>query len=76
MSRRRKGYDGLCDDVTTHRPEIWICPKIIGLVMLETLIHELLHAAFPDLKEETVTQVAHDIAVVLWDLGYTADWDD
>ena len=36
---------------------------------LDTVIHECLHAAFPDLCEEAVTDSATDIARVLFRLG-------
>lgn len=37
---------------------------------LETIIHELLHARFPKLKEKTVTDAGGLIAAILWRLGY------
>ena len=37
---------------------------------LDTIIHESLHACFPDATEEDVTTSASDIARLLWQLGY------
>jgi hypothetical protein len=37
---------------------------------LETIIHECLHACFPQMSEETITEAARDIARVLWALDY------
>lgn len=37
---------------------------------LDTIIHEILHAAHWDLNEEAVEETAEDIARVLWKLGY------
>jgi hypothetical protein len=38
--------------------------------LLETIIHECLHACFPQTPEETITEAARDLARVLWTLGY------
>ena len=40
------------------------------LAMLDTIIHECLHAAVPDLAESTVEESATDIARVLYRMGY------
>jgi hypothetical protein len=37
---------------------------------LDTVVHELLHAAYPDLDEPAVHQTAEGISGVLWRLGY------
>lgn len=37
---------------------------------LDTIVHELLHGALWDLDEEAVYETAHDIAKVLWRLGW------
>ena len=37
---------------------------------LETIIHECLHGIDMDLPEAWVDKTAHDLAVVLWRLGY------
>jgi hypothetical protein len=71
-----KDFDGICELSGASQLEIWIHPSLSGEKMLETLIHEMLHAAFPDIAEESVEESAKDLASVLWDLGYSADWDD
>jgi hypothetical protein len=76
LTKRLKKYDGLCDHPGTPGREIWISSTLTGQNMLETLIHELLHASYPDLNEDAVNATARDIATVLWELGYRADWDD
>lgn len=76
LTKRMKDFDGLFDHPGTPGKEIWIHPSLKGEQMLETLIHEMLHAAFPDIAEESVTESAKDLAIVLWELGYSADWDD
>ena len=62
--RRLWGY---CDH---EKQFIKISKKAQGLVKLDTIIHETLHGAFPDLKEDTVEEVGSDIAGLLWKLGY------
>jgi hypothetical protein len=38
--------------------------------MLDTLIHEAMHAARPELDEDAVATASRDIARLLWNLGY------
>lgn len=38
--------------------------------MLDTLIHEAMHAARPEIDEEAVATASRDIARLLWNLGY------
>lgn len=37
---------------------------------LDTLVHEIIHAAYPDLEESAVAQGAEGVAEALWRLGY------
>jgi hypothetical protein len=37
--------------------------------LLDTVIHECLHACYPDLDEDAVTEAATDIAKVLFRMG-------
>lgn len=76
ISRRMKQYDGLCDHPATPYPEIWIHQSLRGERMVETIIHEVIHAALPDLCEETVEESARDLAKILWQLGYRGEWDE
>jgi hypothetical protein len=48
------------------RPSLRRNPKLL----LEVLIHEALHAAGWQLCEEAVTQIAADIARLLWSQGF------
>lgn len=63
-------YWGLCDDPATESREIWIDPRLSVEHELEIVIHELLHAAFWDIDESVIEQVAKDFARVLWRMGY------
>ncbi len=76
LSRTMKQFDGLCDHPATPYPEIWIHSRIRGVEALNTICHELGHAAYPDLSEDAITEFANDLATVLWELGYrNEDWD-
>ena len=39
-------------------------------LLLDVLIHESLHACYPDLEERAVDNAATDIADFLWELGW------
>lgn len=71
-----KGCHGICDHPDTSHRHIWISTTTRGLELLDTLLHEMTHAAFPDLSEDAVLEFATDAANVLWGLGYRAEWDD
>lgn len=62
--------DGICDAPDTEGKRIRIRRSLRGRRELDTLIHEMLHAAMWDLDESAVHDTAHDIAAVLWRLGY------
>ena len=53
--------------------KILIDERLKGRALLETEIHEAMHACFPQLSEETVTEAARDLARILWALGYRVD---
>jgi len=41
-----------------------------GVNRLDTIIHECLHKAYPDMSEDAVNEGATDFARLLWRLGY------
>lgn len=62
---------GDCDPPSVADKTIRIRRSLKGKLKLDTLLHEMIHAAFPDLTEEAVEAGATDIAAVLYDqLGY------
>jgi hypothetical protein len=64
------GMDGECEAPDVDGKRILIHKGLKGLDEFETLLHEMIHAAYWDLNEEAVHDGAHDIAAVLWRLGY------
>lgn len=60
---------GDCQPPKTAAKEIRISAQVRGELLLDTLVHELLHAAGWNLSEEFVAEFASDVARVLWRLG-------
>lgn len=54
----------------TATRKILIDSRLAGRARLETEVHEALHACFPQVSEETITDAGADIARILWALGY------
>lgn len=61
--------DGSCgsiDPPNSPQKRILIALNQTPIDLLDTVIHECLHACYPDLDEEAVTETATDIAKVLY----------
>lgn len=74
-ARKMKNKWGLCTRLMKGKLKgsISILPKEYYKSpkdLLDTTLHELLHACFWDLSEETVLEVGKDLSEVLWALGY------
>ncbi len=76
VERLASGAAGEMDPVGVPRKEIRVALQQSSLDILDTLLHELLHAAFPDLSEEAVTDGATDIARVLQRLGVRVEQEE
>lgn len=64
-------HRGDCDPPNVANPVIRICATLTGEELLDTLIHEFLHAsAFQILDEEYVAKTATDMARELTRLGW------
>ena len=64
--------DGSCGDMDppgVHKKAIRVVRNQPRVDMLDTLLHECLHACLPDLSEEAVTETATDLAKTLDRLG-------
>jgi len=66
---RLKNY-GDCDPPNVKNKQIRVRQSLRGRLRLDTIIHELLHAALWEVREEWVDQTATDIARILDKLGY------
>jgi hypothetical protein len=62
--------DGDCSDPGDTDKRIRVRSSLRGITKLETIIHEVLHAADWHKSEEWVEQVAGDLAKILHKLGY------
>lgn len=60
-------YDGQC---LLNRRVMEIRRSLDGRKLMETMVHEALHAAHWQIDEEYVHETAADIARILWRLGY------
>ena len=65
--------NGLCDPPWQKGKKIRIRSTLKGEKLLETIIHEILHAADWYKDEEWVVIVATDIARILTKLGYSCN---
>jgi hypothetical protein len=61
---------GHCSDPSDVNKTIRLKSGLKGEEELEVLIHEMLHACFWDIAEESIDEAGVDIARVLWRLGY------
>ena len=65
--------DGEADAPFEKGKEIKFARRLYDKELLETYIHESLHACFWDMSEESVDSAARDVAAFLWRLGYNND---
>lgn len=63
---------GECDYETKT---IRICRTLRGVDLMDTMIHELIHARWPDLAEEAVDEIATTLARILDAEGFRQDDD-
>lgn len=69
----KEGLLGLCD----YEDKTIIAPfEGDELHELDTIIHECLHAGYPDLNEEAIDEFATDLANILWKLNWRKVIDD
>lgn len=61
---------GDIDPPSKPKKAIRIKSTLVGAIELETIIHEIVHAGNWHLDEEFVEPFCHDLARILWKLGY------
>ena len=65
------GDDGQCDPPTAKNKAVRIRADLRGRERLETILHEAGgHAADWTKDEDTITEWAYDLSVLVWNLGY------
>lgn len=67
FTRLRGKAAGWCE---YDKRKILVDTRLSGVALLETVVHEVLHAEFPWLTEASVTESAADIAKILAAIGY------
>lgn len=65
-----KPHRGDCDGPHIKNKQIRINKNLRDIALLDTLIHEMLHAADWQRDEEWIEETAEDIARILTKLGY------
>ena len=66
-----KGQWGACENPDIKGKKIVLPTQKYGSkILLETAIHEGLHACFWDLNEDPVNEAARDLSAFLWRLGF------
>jgi hypothetical protein len=69
IERLPDGSHGEIDPYDSPRKQIRIASNQTALDALDTVLHECLHACFPDIDEDAITESATDIAKVLHRMG-------
>ena len=72
VDRLSEAAHGEIDPSDRPRKAIRVARTQCPLDLWDTLIHESLHAAFPDMSEEAVNEAGTDIAKALYRLGCRA----
>ena len=65
-----QNHEGECHYATRT---LLVRATLRGEELLEVVIHELLHARFPDLCEETVLEVGQEMAAIIYALGFATE---
>jgi len=74
MGMSRYSY-GECDYPDVAKPQIWVNKNLNEKDMINTIIHEVLHAVRPELCEESVEETANVLEEVLIKAGVKIDLD-
>lgn len=63
--KAKYGVDGDCDPPDTKHKAIRVDAALSAWDELETILHEMQHAAYPDLSEDSVTTIASQMRQAL-----------
>lgn len=67
---------GKCDDPSTPNKAIRVLQSLRGEVLLDTLIHEAMHAINWQTDEDIVHEAATDLARLLYRVGFRMEGED
>lgn len=68
-----RGTWGQCDLPSARNPKIFVYNKSNRRTLVNTLLHEVLHAVRPELSEEAVTETADVLERAMNRLGYVLE---
>ena len=69
-------YLGECDPPSLAGKEIRINADVTGEKLLDSYLHEFLHALYWHIDEDHIAKPAEDLARALWRLGYRMKEDE
>lgn len=67
---KEKHWRGSCDDPCSRSPKIHIDPNLPDRDLLNTIIHECIHAELYMLDEEAVGLIGDDLSRILYSAGF------
>lgn len=70
ISVGKVSVQGYCANANDSSNEIFVAKGLKPTEMLETIVHESLHAEFRDKSEAQINKAAKNISRFLWRLGY------
>jgi len=71
IARNRKLLPKIYGKCDYSRRLISVCRTLTGKPLLDTLVHEVIHARWPDLSEEAVEEVASLLADIITKEGFS-----
>lgn len=67
-----KSIHGDCNYETST---IRVSNKLTGVDKMDVIIHELIHARWPDISEESCSEFASELSAILTRSGFRDEWD-
>lgn len=66
---------GIYGDCNYQTNEVRVSSRLVGQDKLDVLLHELIHARWPDLNEESVCEFASELAGICHAVGFREEWE-
>lgn len=61
---------GCCSHPADDNPEILVWDRLKGKKLIEIIIHEMMHGAFPQVAESVIKKNSREMANVIWEKGF------